>query len=77
MILPCGALTGEAFGRHAAPEDAAQIAHLLALSLGAEELALDFDAAIGLGPTHSIPGDYSWSDIVVSEGAVLGVWDSG
>ncbi|MEO8458066.1 MAG: hypothetical protein ABI559_09660 [Chloroflexota bacterium] len=76
IIIPCRARSGPAFGRLARPEDAPRIALLLAGSHGSEELALDFDEAWVDERLSRSPRDYSWSNVMISENAVLGVWDS-
>lgn len=77
IVLPCRSLGGEATGRAATPADADVIARLLDASHGAEELALDFDAAWVEQRLNRSPRDYSWRHIVLSDRALLGVWDSG
>jgi hypothetical protein len=77
MVLSCRTLAGPSLGRPATPEDATRVAELLAHSHGNEELALDFDAAWVEQRLGRFPRDYSWSHLILSERAVLGVLDSG
>jgi len=77
IVLRCRDLAGPARGRVASPEDAGRIARLLSSSHAAEELALDFDAAWVSERMSQSPRDYSWSHVMLTERAVLGVWDGG
>lgn len=77
MVLPCRELAGVRHGRAARPEDATRIGRLLASSHGAEELALEFEPAWVEQRLGRSPRDYSWPHVMLSEQAVLGVWDSG
>lgn len=77
IVLPCSDLAGSRHGRAASPDDAGRIAQFLSASHGEEELAIGFDAAWVTERLSRSPRDYSWKDVMLSERAVLGIWDSG
>ena len=77
LLIDCEANAGPSVGRRATPADATRIAALLDMSHGSEELAPVFEpeqlaTRLGRSPLH-----YSWSNLLVGERAVVGVWDQG
>lgn len=77
LVIACADTSGPATARTATPDDAVRIAELLSASHAEEELAPEFEAAWVTTRLSRSPRDYSWRNIVLSEHAMLGVWDSG
>lgn len=81
VVLPCDQLAASAdeslAHRRAEPSDAARIAELCnALHEGAELFAPYTDATVR-ARLERAPDVYSWSSVLLSERAVVGVWDAG
>ena len=77
IVLPCSDLAGSPCARAAVPDDAAHVAQLLSAAHGEEELAMGFDATWVTERLSRSPRDYSWKDVMLSDRAVLGIWDNG
>lgn len=76
-VLPCAALAGSPAGRSATPDDAEQIAGMLNALHGLEEMYLPFTAASFAARVTRAPDLYGWDDIVVGDGAMVGMWTLG
>lgn len=72
--LPCAGLAGEAFGRAATPDDAEHIAALMNRCHGREGFFAPYTAETLRERLSRAPDAYSWSNLFVSDAAVVGAW---
>ncbi|HEX5265396.1 MAG TPA: hypothetical protein VFW24_01350 [Acidimicrobiales bacterium] len=77
MVLDCPALAGPAHGRVATPADATLVADILNRAHDAEEAYLPHTAESFSERMQRAPELYSWDQVLVGDGAVLGVWLAG
>jgi hypothetical protein len=64
-------------GRPATPDDAARIVELLNACHGREEMYLPYTEVSLTQRMTRDPSEYSWSNVLVGEGAAVGVWSAG
>ena len=72
--LSCAGLAGEPFGRVATPEDAAHIATLMNRCHGREGFFAPYTPDTLRERLSRAPEAYSWSNLRVSDAAVVGAW---
>lgn len=77
LTIDTAATAGPAFGRPAAPPDAAQIAAILNTAHDGEEMFLPYDEARLTERLSRDPAQYSWPNLLLTERAVVGVWPEG
>ena len=75
--LPCEKLAAPPTGRPAKPEDAARIVELLNGCHGEEELYLPYTLETLAARLARAPQEYSWEQVWLTDGAVVGVWPAG
>lgn len=76
-VLDCAEVAGEPRGRPATPDDADRVVDLLNGFHDLEELFLPYTPARLDERLHTAPDLYSWSDLLIGDRAVVGVWRSG
>jgi hypothetical protein len=75
-FLPCAVLAGPPAGRPATPADASAVSQWINALHGEEALFLPYGEAT-LGERLSRrPHSYGWSQLLVGDGAVVGVWNA-
>ena len=72
--LPCVALAGTRFGRVATPDDAEHIAALMNKCHGGEGFFVPYTADTLFERMSRAPNAYSWSNLRITEAAVVGAW---
>ena len=75
--LPVGRLRGPPAGRPAQPADADTIVDILNTCHGGEEMFCPYSPSSITARLERDPEQYSWGDVLVSPGAVMGVWRAG
>jgi hypothetical protein len=75
--LDCARQHGPATGRPAIPPDAAAIIDVLNTCHHAEELWVPYTAESLTARLSRAPNQYTWGDLWLTDGAVLGVWAAG
>lgn len=73
-ILRCGELAGPAFGRRATPDDCEQVVSLLNETHGKEEMYFPYTVESFAARMERAPDLYSWDQVWLADGAVVGVW---
>jgi hypothetical protein len=76
-IVPCEPNAGPAHGRSATPADAPAIVAILNECHDREEMYLPYTVESLTARLERAPDLYTWGDIVIGDGAVLGVWPAG
>ena len=74
VVLPCPMDGIAPSGRTATPEDAARIVTLINEGHRDEELFLEYSEAKLRSRLSRAPDLYSWDDVLIGEGAVVGTW---
>jgi hypothetical protein len=77
VVLDCELLAGPPVGRTATPDDAARIVEILNACHEREEVYLPYTLESFTTRLERAPDLYTWSDVLVADGAVLGVWPTG
>lgn len=75
--MPTAALAGPSSGRPATPADAVDLVELLNLSHRGEEFYVPYTVESLTARMERSPDLYSWADVWIADGAVLGVWPAG
>jgi len=70
-------LRGPSAGRRATPEDAAEIVEIVNACHENEEFFAPYTVESLSARLERVPAQYTWSDVRIGEGAVLGVWPAG
>jgi hypothetical protein len=73
-VLDAASLAGDPHGRPATPDDAPAIVEILNTCHGNEEMFVPYTVASLTARLERAPELYTWSDVLVADGAVLGVW---
>ena len=76
-VLDITALAGDPFGRPATPADAGAIVEVLNTCHGDEEMFVPYTVETLTARLDRAPELYTWDNLLVAEGAVLGVWPAG
>ena len=76
VTIPCAKAAAEGTARPARPSDAEYIVDVLNRSHEREELHLPYTASSLQARLERAPDLYSWQDVLIGDGAVLGVWHS-
>ena len=75
--LPVGRLRGPPAGRRAQPADGEEIIEILNVSHADEEMFCPYSLTSITARLQRAPEQYSWSDLLVTSRAVVGVWRAG
>lgn len=75
LLFSTSAMAGAAHGRSATSDDAAHVATLLAATHDGWELAVPVTTERVVDRMGRSPQDYGWSDLTVTDDAVVGAWD--
>ncbi|MGH7858355.1 MAG: hypothetical protein ACREQY_13610 [Candidatus Binatia bacterium] len=76
-LLDCEALAGEDHGAVAAPDDAGRIAGIINACHDTQAMFVPYTVESLTARMDRAPDLYTWSDVLVGDGAVVGVWPSG
>jgi hypothetical protein len=76
-VLDVASMAGEAQGRPATPDDAAAIVEVLNSCHDREEMFVPYTVDSLTARLERAPDLYTWDDVLVGDGAVLGVWTAG
>lgn len=77
LLLDAGRIAGPPHGRPATAADAELIVEMLNAGHAREEFFLPHTVASLTARLQRAPTQYSWRDLLVGDGAVVGVWRSG
>jgi hypothetical protein len=73
-VLDTASLAGPTHGRKTSPDDAAEIIEIINACHDAEEMFVPYTVASLTARLERAPELYSWDNVVIADGAVLGVW---
>lgn len=76
-VVPCEPNAGPAHGRPATPDDAGAIVAILNECHDREEMYLPYTVESLTARLERAPELYTWHDLLLGDGAVLGVWPAG
>jgi hypothetical protein len=76
-LLPCERITGPPAGRPATPEDAPRIVEVLNACHAKEEMYVPYTVESLTARLERAPDLYTWSNLWLTERAVVGVWPAG
>ena len=77
LLLDTHRVGGPGHGRPATPDDAELIVEMLNAAHGHDELFLPHSVASLAAYLERSPAEYSWADLVIGDGAVVGMWRGG
>jgi GNAT superfamily N-acetyltransferase len=77
MLLDAGRIGGPRHGRPATPDDAELVVEMINASHAHDELFLPRTAESLTARMERAPTQYSWRDLLIGDGAVVGVWRGG
>jgi hypothetical protein len=75
--LPVGELRGPRLGRLAMPTDAEHVVEMINTWHGGEEMFWPYSREFLASRLERAPRQYGWSSLLVTDGAVVGVWPAG
>jgi hypothetical protein len=75
--LLCAPLAGPPVGRAATSRDAARIVEILNATHARDEMYLPYTVESFTARVERSPRDYSWEQVRMTDGAVVGVWPAG
>ena len=77
MLLDAGRVAGPRHGRPATPDDAELVVEMLNAGHAHEELFVPYTVASLTARLERSPDQYTWADLTIGDGAVVGVWRGG
>lgn len=75
--IDAASIAGPQHGRKATPDDAAEIVEIINTCHYPEEMFLPYTVESLTARLERAPDLYTWDDLVIGDGAVLGVWTAG
>jgi len=76
-VLDAASLAGPPHGRTATPDDAPEIIEILNTCHDREEMFVPYTAESLTARLERAPDLYTWDNVVIGDGTVLGVWPAG